>query len=55
MIAVGGDLSPELIEAYAEAGAERWVHGVKMTEHVDEFEREVERLVAVRAEFIGAA
>ena len=55
VIAVGGELSPALIEAYAEAGAERWVHAVPMTEHADEFERDLEALVAVRSEFIGAA
>ena len=54
-IAVGGELSPSLIEEYAEAGAERWVHGIKMTRTEDEFERELEHLVAVRSEFIGAA
>jgi probable F420-dependent oxidoreductase len=55
VIAVGGELSPGLIEAYAEAGAERWVHAVPMTEREDEFERDLEALVAVRSEFIGAA
>ncbi|HEY7968316.1 MAG TPA: LLM class F420-dependent oxidoreductase [Solirubrobacteraceae bacterium] len=55
VIAVGGDLSPALIEQYAEAGAERWVFGIKLTRSEDDFERELERLVAVRSEFIGAA
>jgi probable F420-dependent oxidoreductase len=55
VIAVGGELSPALIEEYAEAGAERWVHGIKMTRSEDEFEQALERLVAARSEFIGAA
>jgi probable F420-dependent oxidoreductase len=55
VMAVGGELSPQLIEAYAEAGAERWLHGVPLTASEDDFAREIERVLAARAEFIGAA
>ena len=52
---VAGDLSAELIEDYAAAGAERWMHYIPMTASEDEFVRELERLRAVHAEFAGAA
>jgi probable F420-dependent oxidoreductase len=55
VIAVGGELSPALIEAYAEAGAARWLYAIPMTDDEDVFARELERLVAARSEFIGAA
>jgi len=55
VMAVGGELSAALIEAYAEAGAERWLHGVPITASEDDFAREIERVLAARAEFIGAA
>ena len=54
-IAVGGEPSPQLLDDYAEAGAERWIHGIPMTDSEDEFARDVERVVAVQAEFTGAA
>jgi probable F420-dependent oxidoreductase len=54
-LGVGGDLSPEIIEDYAQAGAERWLHYIPMTGDAGEFERELERLTAVRTEYIGAA
>jgi probable F420-dependent oxidoreductase len=54
-IGVAGELSPELIEDYAQAGADWWLHYIPMTASEDEFERGVEELVAVRAEFSGAA
>ena len=54
-LGVGGELSPEIINDYAEAGAERWLHYIPMTGDAGEFERELERLLAVRSEFIGAA
>ncbi|HEY1777583.1 MAG TPA: LLM class F420-dependent oxidoreductase [Solirubrobacteraceae bacterium] len=54
-LGVGGELSAELIEEYADAGAERWLHYIPMTGDAGEFERELERLLAVHGEFIGAA
>ena len=50
---VAGELSPELIEDYTQAGAERWLHHIPMTESETEFADEVERLVGVLAEFAG--
>jgi probable F420-dependent oxidoreductase len=55
VIAVGGEPSAHLVESYAEAGAERWLHAVGITASEDEFAREIERVLAVRAEFTGAA
>ena len=54
-LGVGGPLSPELIEEYADAGAERWLYYIPMTGDAGEFERELERVLAVRTQFIGAA
>jgi len=53
VIVVGGGLSAAMIEDYASAGVERWVHGVGIIRSVGELEREIERLLAVRAEFAG--
>jgi hypothetical protein len=61
---VGGALSPQLIESYAEAGAERWVY-VVMTADADgdltasppsdagELARQLEQVRAAQAEFEG--
>jgi len=54
-LGVGGELSPEIIEDYEKAGAERWLHYIPMTGDAGEFERELERLLGVRTEYIGAA
>ena len=54
-LGVGGELSAQIIEDYTEAGAERWLHYIPMTGDAGEFERELERVLAVRSEFIGAA
>jgi probable F420-dependent oxidoreductase len=54
-IGVAGELSAQLIDDYAEAGAEWWLHYVPMTSDQGEFASELERLVGVRAEFTGAA
>jgi probable F420-dependent oxidoreductase len=52
---VAGDLSAKLIEDYAVAGAERWLHYIPMTASEAEFARELDRLRAVHGEFAGAA
>jgi probable F420-dependent oxidoreductase len=54
-IAVGGDLSPQLIEDYANAGAERWIHALSIPATEDQLKGELDELLAVRAEFSGAA
>jgi len=54
-IAVGGDLSAQLIEGYTKAGAERWIHGLPILDDEGELERELEQLLAVVAEFSGTA
>jgi probable F420-dependent oxidoreductase len=54
-LGVAGELSPQIIEGYANAGAERWLHYVPMTADEGEFTSELERLIAVQAEFSGAA
>jgi probable F420-dependent oxidoreductase len=55
VIAVGGGLSPQLLEDYANAGAERWIHGLPILADEAELERELEQLLSVTAEFSGAA
>jgi probable F420-dependent oxidoreductase len=55
VMVVGGELSAELIESYSELGVERWVHGLGIPETVAELEGRIEQLLAVRAEFLGAA
>jgi probable F420-dependent oxidoreductase len=52
---VAGPLSAELIEQYARAGAERWLHHIPMTDDEGEFARELERLRAAHSEFAGAS
>ena len=53
--AVAGELSPERIEEYAQAGAERWLHHIplELAAREDVFVDELERLGAVLAEFAG--
>jgi hypothetical protein len=53
VLVVGGGLSPQMIEDYARSGVERWVHGVGIIRAGEDLEREVERLLAVQAEFAG--
>ena len=52
---VAGPLSAELIEDYASAGAERWVHAVPITEDEGAFANELERVRAAQAEFAGTS
>ena len=54
-IGVAGPCTPETIEAYAEAGAKYWLHSVVMSEDVENYEREIEALLAASAEFAGSA
>ncbi len=54
VIAVGGELSAQLIEDYANAGAERWIHGLPILDDEGEFSREIENVLAVQSEFTGA-
>jgi probable F420-dependent oxidoreductase len=53
--AVGGPLSAALIEAYANAGAERWLYSIPITADEGRFATELERALTVRAEFAGVA
>ena len=46
-------LRPDLV--VAEAGAERWLHDVSMTADEGQCTRDLERLLAVQAQFTGAA
>jgi len=55
VIGVAGELTPQTIEEYAEAGADWWLHYIPMTADEGEFARGIEDLVAVRAQFSGAA
>lgn len=52
--AVGGPLSAELIEAYAQAGAKYWLFGIQMSDDPAVYERAIESLVAANAEFAGS-
>ena len=54
MVAVGGPLSAELIESYAQAGAKYWLFGVEMSDDVAAYERAIEALVAANADFAGS-
>jgi probable F420-dependent oxidoreductase len=53
--AVGGPLSASLIEEYANAGAERWLYSVGITNDEAALATSLERALAVRAEFAGVA
>jgi probable F420-dependent oxidoreductase len=53
-IGVAGELSAQMIEDYADAGAAWWLHYIPMTADEGEFTTELERLVTVRAEYTGA-
>ena len=52
--AVGGTLSAELIESYAQAGAKYWLHGIQMSDDPAVYERAIEAVVAANAEFAGS-
>ena len=54
-LGVAGPLSPEIMDDYASAGAESWLHYIPMTPSADEFERGLEELAQARAQFIGVA
>ena len=54
MAAVGGTLSAELIESYAQAGAKYWLHGIQMSDDPAVYERAIEAVVAANAEFAGS-
>jgi probable F420-dependent oxidoreductase len=53
--AVGGPLSASLIEDYANAGAERWLRSIPITADEAQFATELERTLAVQAEFAGVS
>jgi probable F420-dependent oxidoreductase len=53
VIAVGGELSAQLLDDYANAGAERWIHGIPIFDDEGELNLELERVLAVQAEFTG--
>ena len=53
-IGVAGPCTPETIEAYAQAGARYWLHSVKMSENVEDYERDIEELLAATAQFAGS-
>jgi probable F420-dependent oxidoreductase len=53
-LGVAGPLSAAIMEDYAIAGAESWLHYIPMTPSADEFQSELERLAAVRSEWAGA-
>jgi probable F420-dependent oxidoreductase len=54
-LGVAGPLSAQIMEDYASAGAECWLHYIPMTPSADEYERELERLAAVRGEWAGGS
>ena len=54
-LGVAGPLSAQIMEDYASAGAECWLHYIPMTPSADEYERELARLAAVRAEWAGGS
>ena len=54
-LGVGGPLSPEIMDEYANAGAGSWLHYIPMTASADEFARGLEELAQARAQFAGVA
>jgi probable F420-dependent oxidoreductase len=50
---VGGPLAASVIEEYASAGAERWLYGMGIIDDEGRFATELERVLAVQAEFAG--
>jgi probable F420-dependent oxidoreductase len=53
-LGVAGPLSAQTMEDYARAGAQCWLHYIPMTADAAEYERGLEELTAVRAEWNGA-
>ena len=53
-LGVAGPLSAQTMEDYARAGAQCWLHYIPMTADAGEYERGLEELTAVRAEWNGA-
>ena len=51
--AVGGPVSPALIEDYASAGAERWICGTGIIDDEGEFAARLEEVRSAHAEFAG--
>jgi probable F420-dependent oxidoreductase len=54
-LGVAGPLSAQTIEDYENAGAEAWLHYIPMTASADEFERGLQELAEVHAQFTGAS
>jgi probable F420-dependent oxidoreductase len=52
--AVGGPVTPETIEAYAQAGARYWLFSVPMSKDPAVYESAIEALVAANSEFAGS-
>ena len=52
-LGVAGPLSAQTMEDYENAGAQSWLHYIPMTASADEFERGLQELVEVRAQFTG--
>jgi probable F420-dependent oxidoreductase len=52
-LGVAGPLSAQIMDDYAKAGAESWLHYIPMTPSADEFERGLEELAQARAQFTG--
>lgn len=52
--AVGGPVTPETIQAYAQAGAKYWLFGVPMSKDPGVYESAIEALLAANVEFAGS-
>ena len=52
-LGVAGPLSAQIMDDYANAGAQSWLHYIPMTPSADEFERGLEELAQARAQFTG--
>ena len=54
-LGVAGPLSAQIMEDYANAGAQSWLHYIPMTPSAAEFERGLDELLEVRAQFTGVS
>ncbi len=52
---VGSGVTADVLDAYATAGADRWINGIPLVADEAQFVSEVERVLHLQAEFAGSA
>jgi probable F420-dependent oxidoreductase len=55
VVVVGGELSAQVVESYAAAGADRWIFALPIYDDESELHREIEKILAVWSAFSRAA